>query len=245
VRNSKERFGCVYLVTNKLNGKKYVGKTIQKPDHRWNCHKALARNGSATLLHKALRKYSSSAFEFEVIFEGKASELDAAEKHFIDLHHSFVDSGCGYNLTLGGEGGVKSVIVRRKHKVAALRRWSDPEQRATQSESKRLQWLDPTYRAKATACNVGRKLSKKTRQLIAAAKLGKSASMESRLKMSLAHKAQHADPEFKQRHKTAMQKASGKLSKAAKVYWRSEEAHAIQRAAQQLRRAKERMLAAK
>ncbi|MBK7281451.1 GIY-YIG nuclease family protein [Candidatus Aalborgicola defluviihabitans] len=29
-------YGCIYLITNKVNGKKYVGQTIQRVSVRWS-----------------------------------------------------------------------------------------------------------------------------------------------------------------------------------------------------------------
>ena len=47
----------VYKITNKKNGKSYIGKTEYSLKHRWNRHLSSARNGSKFRFHSAIRKY--------------------------------------------------------------------------------------------------------------------------------------------------------------------------------------------
>ncbi len=98
----------VYLITNKLNGKQYVGQSTCKrgPDYYWklrNLH--LAERGFKTkpYLFSAIRKYGRDAFEFEVLVTLKTkAELDLYEKLLIKCLVTKAPSG--YNLTNGGEG---------------------------------------------------------------------------------------------------------------------------------------------
>jgi len=47
----------VYKITNKKNGKSYIGKTEYSLEHRWNRHLSSAKNGSKFRFHSAIRKY--------------------------------------------------------------------------------------------------------------------------------------------------------------------------------------------
>lgn len=47
--------GCLYLVTNTVNGKQYVGKTIHTVSHRKSHHETIARRKTSTYaLHRAI-----------------------------------------------------------------------------------------------------------------------------------------------------------------------------------------------
>lgn len=92
----------IYLITNLVNDKKYVGQTIQIPQKRWNEHRWLASNNKTQqYIHKALRKYGVDNFKFEVIDECSShDELNEAEIEWITRYDTFL--GEGYNMTLGG-----------------------------------------------------------------------------------------------------------------------------------------------
>ena len=107
----------IYKITNKINGKVYVGQSIDI-QKRWNEHKyAHSKNGS--LIHRAICKYGKENFEFSVICECETSELNELEHKYIDelnTIHPF-----GYNLTSGGGQGIfysESV----KNKISESRR---------------------------------------------------------------------------------------------------------------------------
>lgn len=96
----------VYKITNKINGKIYVGKS-KDVENRWKQHQRLSED---SLLHIAMRKYGIKNFEFELLEACPISELDKKEMEYIRRLNTFVGRGhrsdaWGYNLTLGGDGG--------------------------------------------------------------------------------------------------------------------------------------------
>src|SRR5580698_5933962 len=93
----------VYCFTNKINGKKYVGKTNDLKK-RLNKHKYA--NGSSPYFHKAVKKYGMNEFYFHIIGEYQSEkEASQMEIYYIDLYKSNNREN-GYNLTTGGEGSV-------------------------------------------------------------------------------------------------------------------------------------------
>jgi group I intron endonuclease len=91
----------VYLATNGINGKRYVGITVRPLSHRISCHL-----NSPNFFGKALRKYGKEAFKFEVIDRAEnEKELSQKEQYWIARLNTMVPSG--YNLTTGGERGFK------------------------------------------------------------------------------------------------------------------------------------------
>lgn len=88
--------GKVYLITNKVNGKQYVGQTIRTVEQRFNQH---CRADS--VIGVAIRKYGEINFTVEQIDSATTlEELSAKEVYWIKEYDSYRS---GYNCTLGGE----------------------------------------------------------------------------------------------------------------------------------------------
>jgi group I intron endonuclease len=119
--------GYVYLVTNLVNGKKYVGCTKVSIKRRWAQHRSAAIKGSTLLIHRAIRKYGESVFKIEQleVLDGGHADLMAAEIRHIDFHNCVVPNG--YNLTMGGDGVDLLVpTVREKHRASMQKLYVDP-----------------------------------------------------------------------------------------------------------------------
>lgn len=99
----RDLIGWVYLVTNTVNGKKYIGCTQVSVKSRWQSHLKLAQQGSTTIFHRAIRKYGVSSFKIETLekVNGPRRDLMAAEVRFVAEYGSMTPNG--YNSTPGGE----------------------------------------------------------------------------------------------------------------------------------------------
>lgn len=95
----------VYLITNRINGKRYVGITCRGYQARFQEHINEAMNGSKTMLHNAIRKYGSANFDLMLLESNvESSDICAKEKYYIKLYNTFYPSRIGYNMTEGGDG---------------------------------------------------------------------------------------------------------------------------------------------
>lgn len=102
----------VYKITNKLNGMLYIGITTCSLEKRWREHKCATRSGLDTPLYNAMRKHGLGAFEISLVYEGVSrEEIEVVEKGLIAQYGTYIRSGGGYNLTLGGGGQGK--IIRK------------------------------------------------------------------------------------------------------------------------------------
>jgi len=95
----------VYKITNKVNGKIYIGITNQGANTtRWYKHCSDANVGSTFPLHNAIRKYGKENFQIEVIeIVDDVEVLKEREIYWIKYYDSY-NRKKGYNLTLGGDG---------------------------------------------------------------------------------------------------------------------------------------------
>lgn len=96
----------IYKLTNKLNGKVYIGKTEIEFRLRLNQHRSNSLNPNSknynNYIYRAIRKYGWENFTWEIIDNAKTeSELIDKEIYWIKYFGSF---GNGYNMTEGGEG---------------------------------------------------------------------------------------------------------------------------------------------
>lgn len=94
--------GIIYKATNVINGKIYIGQTKQCLQKRKTGHIYLANNKKVdTYFYRAIRKYGSSKFKWEIVWEGDINILNEKEVYYIDLLKSDTK---GYNLNKGGIG---------------------------------------------------------------------------------------------------------------------------------------------
>ena len=94
----------VYVHTNLINGKKYIGITKQKPERRWKSGWGYYDKSGRCYFWKAIQKYGWDNFKHEIL-EDKLSYEEAKEKErFYIKKYNSANSLYGYNLTLGGDG---------------------------------------------------------------------------------------------------------------------------------------------
>jgi group I intron endonuclease len=176
--------GIIYLVTNTVNGKVYVGQTI-KPLHSYirDCMKQALR-GSTTKprLYNAIRKYGRSAFTVCTLESVPVDGLDAAEIKWIRHYESFSDPSKGYNLTVGG-GGRRGYVVsdntRQKISVA---------QRGCKSHM----WgktHSPEWKEQMSAFHTGRPKSEAQRRKQSLRQLGQHSTMSTEARARLAERS--------------------------------------------------------
>jgi group I intron endonuclease len=108
----------VYLITNKINGKKYVGWTSKSLEVRWKQH-SYQHSGCLALL-RAINKHGVENFTTEILFTVPTKELAIRlEIEYIEKYKTI--SPNGYNLTSGGEGVAGDCEeVRRKKSLANM-----------------------------------------------------------------------------------------------------------------------------
>jgi group I intron endonuclease len=105
----------VYLITNNVNGKMYVGQSWDV-SRRWKREKNLS--GVNNHLSNAIRKYGRERFSFEILFEIKENLatqilLDEYETQAIKLL-DLMNPLKGYNKREGGSGGKLSEETKQR-----------------------------------------------------------------------------------------------------------------------------------
>ena len=92
-----KQYNYIYLITNKLNGKIYIG---QHHSNKLNDKYF----GSGKLILKAFQKYGKENFTKEILAYADTQEkLDYLERFYIRKYNS-ADINIGYNLAKGGQG---------------------------------------------------------------------------------------------------------------------------------------------
>ena len=103
LQNNEYRRYKVYVYTNKINGKRYVGQTNRTLTRRAN------KNGSGyytcPIFSKAIQKYGWENFKSCIAFDNLThEEANRIEKYLIKILRT-QDRNYGYNMGAGGTGG--------------------------------------------------------------------------------------------------------------------------------------------
>jgi group I intron endonuclease len=186
----------IYVITNRVTGKRYVGQTRRTLTQRFNAHKkVVGKSNACKALSDAMQRYGVDNFTIEALCRCESQEeLDRREVEFIAKLGTFAPSG--YNLTKGGGG--KSGYKHRPESVertAAAHRGkplSEEHKRkvsASLKGNKRALGLKHTEETKRAISESQRGMKRRPftdehRAKLAEARRGKQASKEARASMA-------------------------------------------------------------
>lgn len=156
----------VYVITNTINGKLYVGSAV-RVEHRMRQHDTALRGNRHVNQHlqAAWNLYGPGAFKFNVLLYCYQQSLLLFEQRAMDVMRP------EYNIAIVAGSPMRG-------------RCHSDETRAKLSSALKDYYHNPEMRAKVSACRKGSKLSAETRAKISAAKTGKPLSDEHRAKIS-------------------------------------------------------------
>ena len=100
----------IYLITNRVNGKQYVGLTIGSLEDRLKQHFAAARKGRKAPLPNAIRKYGEDAFLIELVRCDARSYDELQDQEISEIASRGTIKG-GYNSAMGGSLGTSKPIT--------------------------------------------------------------------------------------------------------------------------------------
>lgn len=121
----------VYIHTNKINGKKYIGITGIKPEKRWKNGKGYHSSSNKNLhFSNAINKYGWDNFEHIILYEGLTqSEACNKEIELIALYDT-INPSVGYNIYKGGTcNPMKEETKAKISKANKGRKWSEESKR--------------------------------------------------------------------------------------------------------------------
>jgi group I intron endonuclease len=154
----------IYKITNKINGKVYIGQTTRALHERWvgHCHH---KHKKRSAVGEAIKVYGKENFTIEEIAQASTrEELDQLEIKYIAQLNSLAPNG--YNLKTGGSSGYRYTKESRqrmresklgthasedtKQKMSDIHseRWKDQGLRDRKSKSSKEIWQSDSYRKK-------------------------------------------------------------------------------------------------
>lgn len=189
----------VYLITNNINGKKYIGQTSRRLEDRWAEHIKPRGKPGCTYLWRAICKYGPEAFSIKplVIVESKW-EMDLYEAGMIKALNT--KSPNGYNLTDGGDGVVGYTFTDEQRKKVSIgqigRKMSEKSRQKLLERNKSNTFslgikMPEEHRLKLIKINTGSKMSEEVKKRMSVAHLGKKHTDETKRKLSQSAKRRY------------------------------------------------------
>jgi len=185
----KKAYGFIYITTNLINGKKYIG--LKTFDKRWKYYL-----GSGIIFKKSLSLYGKENFKRNILtIAFSKEELDKLEIEFIKKYNA-VENDNYYNLQYGGHNGKHSkeskIKISKNHynvngqnnPMYGKKQSLNTKQKISQANTgKLLGEKSPLY---------GKKLSDERKKQIGAFHKGKIISEETKRKMSESTKGENS-----------------------------------------------------
>ena len=200
----------IYVITNKINGKRYIGSSAYV-EGRWSAHHWHLRNGVHHNAHlqSAWNKYGEEAFVFSIIKECPIDQL-------VDQEQGYLMSQPEYNIAEFADASQRGA----KHTEEWKRNQSERAKKYVMSTEERQR---VSQRMKGNTNNKNRDYnhSNETKRKISESLRGKLHSEETKLKMSITAKGKVLSSEH--RHNISLAKightCKGHPSPAKGKHW--------------------------
>src|ERR1035437_435355 len=123
----------IYRITNKINGKIYIGQTIGSIQKRWKEHRYFKR---VSAISGAIKKYGEENFEIKTVVRClNIDEMNHRETYYIKLYKSMYP--VGYNLRSGGSNSQHSEKTKQLLRKANIGKKHKSETKMKMSISQR------------------------------------------------------------------------------------------------------------
>lgn len=137
----------IYMITNTLNGKKYIGQTKSSIKKRFYQH---CEKRSKTVISLAIKKYGRDSFDLKILHENieTQEELNQLEVNYIRKYKTIAPEG--YNVEKGGYSPMSAATKKKISKAmtgrsitwggkvsgGVKRLWEDKEYRDCQTKQR-------------------------------------------------------------------------------------------------------------
>ena len=185
----------IYKITNIINGKFYIGSSIDI-SRRLNAHKSMLINNTHRnpILQRAWNKYGSDKFTFEIVEECEIENLLNREQFYLDLYfdnkHNLninkkADSILGLNLSEETKTKISKALTGRTLSEEHKERLRKPKSEQAKSNMKLAQQdRSIEIRNKISKTLTGHSLSQETKNKISESLKGNKQSEETNKKRS-------------------------------------------------------------
>ena len=181
----------IYKITNKINGKIYVGQTVNLAQRKRQ-YKHVSKNPKY-YIDRAMAKYGFENFKFDIIWKSKnIDEQNKMEKFWIAIYNS-TNPVIGYNICAGGEGIVGKIHSKESKLKMSIAKKGKHYSTATEFKIGNKSWNEGTIGVMLS--NSGSFTSEKLKNVpksrehvnkIAKSNTGKKRTDENKLKLSKA-----------------------------------------------------------
>lgn len=160
-------FFGIYKMTNKVNGKMYIGQHITDDlDDGYM--------GSGAIMKKALKKYGEDAFTKEWLeFAENAEDLNYLERMYVN--EEWLARPDTYNLVLGGSSHPQPMSIRKRISNTLKGHSVSEKSRSKMSTARKGRKYSDETKAKMSAAHKGQKhgpMSEETKQKLRIANIG-------------------------------------------------------------------------
>lgn len=177
---------CVYVISNIINQKLYVGQSTKSIEERFkrHCSEAKWNNRKNMPIVNAIHKYGENNFKIKILEQSEnftKKQLDDLEIYWANKLNTFVPFG--YNLKAGNGPGSMSEIIKQKISN------SNKGKKVSQQTKERLRISHLGYivkqstKEKLSQKNLGKILTREHKTKIANSNTGKVKSIETKDKM--------------------------------------------------------------
>lgn len=113
-------FGFIYIITNSVNSKVYIGQTIRTIEERFreHCRTKCSENELNMLIKRAIKKYGKENFKITELERCEEDRLDEREAYYISFYNSYNN---GYNMTKGGKSGTKPLKLNKEQQDSCIK----------------------------------------------------------------------------------------------------------------------------